>query len=466
MQMGTMSNQENIDFIVKGLKEEALSYYNNKCFLDALNCFKEVEEYKSLDNKDYYLKGLIHESLEQVDEAQNCFYVALRKVPKNKNYLNKFTEYMISHKLEDILLTKLERIIVLRSGTALEIQNYLIDFYLKNKEEDKALKVAMEAIFFNPNNSNILKKIIKIYDKKKAYKQGLLVANQLIELDQKDFEANMLLTNMQFRNNNKDSLPVENIYNFLPMNLDDPCESLSIVFSSIEKKFILKNYMFNTDRLFISENKMTFYTFCFNELKSYIANIIDNKKYKYINLIGSSKGSFAAINYGMALSKEFKDVMFQVVAFSPQTQLYPMNENIGRLPSYRGLNRLAKQNISIKNDLEKHGNLEQLNSEITDNINILAIYGELHERDEKECLRMKSFNCIELKPIESYPFHTSILLFTKKGEALIKGLTSRFDDNTVKNDDNFFAPQNSEELAKNFINSIDRYNYELSDYLI
>lgn len=458
-------NQKTIDSLAVDLRDKALSYFNDKDFNAALNCFKEAEEYKNLDNKDYYLMGLIYEHLEKVDEAQNCFYIALRKLPKNKKYLSKFTDYMISHNLEINLLTKLERIIVLRSGIAIEIQDFLINYYLKNKKYDKALKVALEANFFNADNSHFLKKIVKIYDKKKAYKQGLQVASQLAQLDTKDFEANMLLANMRLKNNIDEYPPAEDIYNFLDVNNDSDSTTLTIVLSSLKGKFMLKNYPFNTDKLFVSEQKMTFYTFAFNNLVSYLLNKITNKKYKKVNIVGYSKGAFAAINVGVNLAQKLNDVDFNIIAFSPQTQLYPLNKNIEKLPSYNTLIKLSTQNISVSKALESFGNLEQLSTRMTKNIKITVLYGELYERDKNECLRIKNIQGITLKPIIGCPFHTTLILFVKKGEDLVNGLMSKIQKN-VKDDDDYFKQDNSEELTHKFMDSIKNSDYELNDYLI
>ena len=56
-----------------------------------------------------------------------------------------------------------------------------------------------------------------------------------------------------------------------------------IMLFSIENKFILRGYNFNTSVLFISEKLMTYYTYQYENLIEYLVDII--KKTIYIKLI-------------------------------------------------------------------------------------------------------------------------------------------------------------------------------------
>ena len=270
---------------------------------------------------------------------------------------------------------------------------------------------------------------------------------------------------MQLRNKITPYIPAENIYKFLPVDLDQPCDSLTIILSSIKGKFLLKGYSINSDRLFIAESKMTSYTYGFEGLKDYLVKWISTKNYKNVNLVGSSKGGFGAINIGVALAKELKNVDFKVASFSPQTQLFPFNTNIDHLPSYIVLNRLAKTHISVQHDLKKYGNLEKIQHDTDDNIKISVIYGDSHERDTIECQRINACSAISYVPVPNYSLHSTLLIFTKKNEELVKAMTSRF-TSTTKTDDDFFTPQNVDEITQDFLKSIDKYQYDLKDYLI
>lgn len=450
---------------IESLRDDASNAYRQGNYQACLAYFEQLKKYTALNNKDIYEMGLAHEAVGQLVAAENCYYVALRKMPKNKHYLKHFQTFMRSQDLGAQFLAYVQKIIALKPEKTVDLQIFLIDYYIAQKDFTQALYHALEANAIIPQHADLLKLIIYIYNKKKMFRQGLCIAKQLIALHPKDFQANVLLKNMYLKNNLAIQPLAENVYNFLDVRQEQPSDTLTIVFSSLEGKFILKNYEFKTDKLFLSENKMTFYTYAFESLRNYLIELISTRQYKKVNLVGSSKGSFAAMNVGMALADALKQVSFQVVAFSPQTQLFPINKNIEKLPSYRTLNTLAKHNISIQSDLENYGNLEKINAKMTNNIKIFTFYGEFHERDKKECLRVVGFNGVELKPVVDYPFHTTILLFTKKGDALINGLTARFSA-TVKTDDDFFAPENADELTQKFLKSIDQHHYNLNDYLL
>lgn len=452
--------------IVDELKENSLRYFNQNEFNMSLKYIREIEKVNKLDSNDYYLMGLIYEVLKQVDEAKNCFYMSLKRAPKNKKKLEKFINYMESNNLEEELQVKLERIVSLKFSLAIEIQIFLINYYFKIKQYDKSLKIALEANLIHPENISVLKKIIKIYEKKKEYKKGLFLSNKLVKLSEKDFESNMILANMKLKNGIEENPPAENIYKFLSVPSENNYfETLTIIFSSIKGKFLIKNYPFKSDKLFIAELKMTSYTYSFENLKNYLSEYISKGGYKKVNLVGSSKGGFAAINMGVALSKEMEEVYFKIASFSPQTQLYPFNENIAHLPSYVVLNKLAKNNISVLSDLKKYGNLNNISTSISKNIKVSVIYGDSHAKDVIECLRIKENSFIEYTPVPNYPLHSTLLIFTKKGDELVKAMTTRF-SSKIKTDDDFFTPDNVDDFTSDFLNSIDRYKYDLNDYLI
>ncbi|MCK8688353.1 hypothetical protein, partial [Pseudomonas umsongensis] len=148
---------------------------------------------------------------------------------------------------------------------------------------------------------------------------------------------------------------------------------------------------------------MNFYIYNFMGLAKFISDIIGGKRYKIVNLIGTSKGSFAAINYGIYLSGLMEGVKFVVLAFSPQTQLFPLNENIKGLPSYVGLLNRSKSRKVLDYSLKKYGCIFERSSEIGVNISINLVYGGLHRRDETECHRISKMKNTYCYPVEGYP---------------------------------------------------------------
>ena len=198
---------------------------------------------------------------------------------------------------------------------------------------------------------------------------------------------------ISFHCNGNRSNNVENFYNF---DFVKKNKILTIVFSSIENKFILRGYNFNTSVLFISEKLMTYYTYQYENLIEYLVDIINENHIHKINLVGSSKGSFAAINVAINLEKKLEKQNMRVVAFSPQSYIFPLNENIKGLPSYKNLLSLSKQYTLMRDDLSRFGNpIERM---IDSNIEIKIIYGGSHKRDEKEAKKLiiNAIKCMNL----------------------------------------------------------------------
>lgn len=116
----------------------------------------------------------------------------------------------------------------------------------------------------------------------------------------------------------------------------------------------------------------------------------------------------------------------------------------------------------MRDDLSRFGNpIERM---IDSNVEIKIIYGGSHKRDEKEAKNFKDFSNVELLPISDYPFHTSMLIYTKKDEKLKLALTRKIDSRSK--DDSFFRPEDNEKLIKEIINKIDFYKFELNEILL
>ncbi|WP_347455429.1 hypothetical protein [Acinetobacter thermotolerans] len=116
----------------------------------------------------------------------------------------------------------------------------------------------------------------------------------------------------------------------------------------------------------------------------------------------------------------------------------------------------------MNDDLVKFGNpINRLNES---NIDIQIVYGGAHHRDKLEAENFSKFSNVILSPIKDYPFHTSLLIYTKKGEKLKQALTRKIDSKSK--DDQFFRPENNEQLILELLNKIEFYNYDLNDILL
>ena len=139
------------------LKEKILTSYNNQDYLSALDYCIQLQGLTKLDNRDYYLMGLIYEKLLRLAEAAKCFYVALRKAPNTKKYLDKYKEFMSTHYSEQEFFNQLKKLITTKPQRTHDLQVLFIDYVIKKKQYAEALTIALETNLFHPNSPEVLK---------------------------------------------------------------------------------------------------------------------------------------------------------------------------------------------------------------------------------------------------------------------------------------------------------------------
>lgn len=178
--------------------------------------------------------------------------------------------------------------------------------------------------------------------------------------------------------------------------------------------FWLYKKEFLCDVLFVSL-AVSYSYFCFSTsaLSKKILKLIDANKYKKIILSGSSKGGTGAILIGALLSNFLKDIDIEVHAFSPQTQIYPINSNILSIPTYKELISISENDPIIRKNLEKFGNLSKIITQ-SNNIKITIYSGELSEKDMEEAnrLKIKNKNKVSINTVLGYPYHNVAELYT------------------------------------------------------
>lgn len=116
----------------------------------------------------------------------------------------------------------------------------------------------------------------------------------------------------------------------------------------------------------------------------------------------------------------------------------------------------------MNSDLSSFGN--PVDRMYNTKVDIKIVYGGAHSRDKIEAENFSGFSNVTLLPIQNYPFHTSLLIYTKKGEKLKEALTRKIDSRSK--DDHFFRPNNNEILICEILNKVDIYEFELNEILL
>lgn len=433
-------------------------YFNLKKFDLAHQEISKISSKERMNSRYYFLKGRILQKLGELEPAIDDFFIAVRKKPDNNKYLKtyislmnkqkKYTNlyenlsFLSNLKKVDSFFLEIEKIkVLIKLGNFDLVDKLIATLSPKNIDEKDAYYEVKGDFYYNLGDTD---KALNCYSNinKKSVETILKV------LDKSE-------RNEVFLNNNFDS-----IYGF--HFLDKGTKNLTVVFSPILDKFVLRSYPFKSSVLFVCEKTFTYYTLAYEQLVDYINSIVSDKRIDKVTLTGSSKGSFAAINIGIGLSHKMKNGKVRSIAFSPQTQLSPLNENISRLPSYNLLRKKSKSSSTVAHYLLNYGNIEKriLNSDL----DIHIVYGDAHPRDKFEAERLANYSNVSLRPIMNYPFHTSVLLYTRKGESLINALTNKV--HSLNKDDAFFVPENNDKLVNDFISVANNYHYDLNELIL
>ncbi|WP_347455428.1 hypothetical protein [Acinetobacter thermotolerans] len=305
-------------------------YFNLKKYEESCQYFLKINDVNLKDNKYFFFKGKIFEKIGDFEKAEHGYYVALRKSPKNRRYLKKYIEYSCKFNYYGSAIKKIEKLVRSKPEKSFYLNLEIAKFYIQKNDLKKAFFILKNISSSNEIEQSLIQETYSlIYESFGDYETAL---RKLDVINSLDIYQALKKDELIFKNESKRS---NNIFDFYNFNYLEKNNILTIIFSSIENKFILKGYDFNTSSLFVSEKLMTYYTYQYENLINYIVNIVKENNFEKINLVGSSKGSFAAINVAVGLEKQLEQKKIRVIAFSPQSYIYPLNNNIKGLPSYK-----------------------------------------------------------------------------------------------------------------------------------
>jgi len=445
--------------------ERGICFHALKKWEECIESLANIDAYGEVKAKYFNARGDARKNIADWTGAESDYYVALWKSPTNEKYLRSYVGAAKKNKNDKYTL-ELQRICDINPSKSLLISSTIAKDELKNHKEAGILRMLNSCSNYvnDPFAIRAMADALHVADEKVLSLRLMEKAFSLLKEKPAPVSWNYDYSDISYEVSGQFDYPeISRLYNHDYVEKDPDSNVLNLVFSSVVNKFVMRKYDFNGDVLFLAEREMNFYTYNFIGLAKFISEIASRKRYKTVNLIGTSKGSFAAISYGIYLSKLMESVKFVVLAFSPQTQLFPLNENIKGLPSYVSLLNRCKSRKVLDYSLKKHGCLSDRSGEIGDNISINLVYGGLHKRDEAESLRvsrMKNTNCY---PVEGYPLHGTVALFLYKGEKLLTSLKQGLA--TGGGDDAFFMTKSDDYDLSDFVNGEYYKGLDLNDFL-
>jgi tetratricopeptide (TPR) repeat protein len=237
---------------------------------------------------------------------------------------------------------------------------------------------------------------------------------------------------------------------------------LYVIFSPVKGRHIFGRVDFKGDTLMLCEERLTYYTYNMTSLLSYLRSVIDDNGYQKVCMIGSSKGAYAALWISGWCARELPRVGFLAIAFSPQTQVWPINGNIHDLPSYQKLRKMAEKSITTDEDLQRYGSLKWLEDLRLPNIEGKVIFGACLPRDTMEAERLKDVPHLTLVPIPNFMFHGTAALYTKQKASLRRVLIGA---DARSADDAYFNHGDSERMVDDFLKTLDPATYTMDALL-
>lgn len=193
----------------------------------------------------------------------------------------------------------------------------------------------------------------------------------------------------------------------------DPKDLVISVSSAVKPAFYGTN--FNKNTLYIGDKSLSYYTKSADIMAAGLNGFFRKNKFERVVFLGVSKGGFGALLLSQLCSKINENILFKVLAFSPQVLLYPRDRALS-FPSYSKLIAATKTDIQLEADLMEFGQLKAFTQE---NNTATVFFGGNNHEDSAEAIRLKGWN-LERNgiPISGHLSHIPFVVDTKNPTAL------------------------------------------------
>lgn len=198
------------------------------------------------------------------------------------------------------------------------------------------------------------------------------------------------------------------IHDQYDLNYDDRGSEALIVVFSPNPRPTLRKYPFAHDCLYVADRKLQYYTRNPGRQTMTLHGFIQRCGYRKVAFVGSSKGGAGALLWSSLISKWERSFELFCLAFSPQTLLFPFNENLVSLPSYVNNIRSLESDEGTRANFEAYGDIPKALAARA--APTLVTYSAKNKMDCVEAERLASIDEVQLNPI-NIGFHGSITPF-------------------------------------------------------
>ncbi len=192
------------------------------------------------------------------------------------------------------------------------------------------------------------------------------------------------------------------------LNYDQRGSDCLIVIFSPNPRATLRKYPFTHDCLYVADRRLQYYTRNPGRQTMSLHGFFQRCEYRKVAFVGSSKGGAGALLWSSLISKWERSFELFCMAFSPQTQLLPFNENLASLPSYVNNMQSLDGDPGTRANFEAYGNIPAMLSAHA--ATTLVTYSVKNRMDRLEAERLEGIDHVRLNPI-NLAFHGSITPF-------------------------------------------------------
>lgn len=211
-----------------------------------------------------------------------------------------------------------------------------------------------------------------------------------------------------------------------------PSTDTLILNLSAWRKFMLGGVAFPFTTLDMVDKYDRYYVYGAAHLLRALKTFIVENGFRFVFLMGSSKGGFGSLMLSTHLAEEFPDIHFKVVAFSPQAAVWPPNPELP-YKTYKKMIATAEAGDKLlQSDLELFGTKPQLGGHR--NASYFISYGNRNRLDVKQVRELGKFKAtLEPLPMSS---HTSMVPYLcnandpEKARRVVTQMISRMDSDS------------------------------------
>jgi hypothetical protein len=188
----------------------------------------------------------------------------------------------------------------------------------------------------------------------------------------------------------------------------DRSSDILIIQLSPSPHLTLQKYELPFSILYVADRHLTYYTTSPRHVLSIILDGCEAAGFRKVVFVGSSKGATGALLWSAIANGSRRKLRISCLAFSPQTLLYPHNENLAILPSYgRWAHSKNDENHHVKN-FRFYGNIVE--HMVGRTPQTVVYYSRGNKMDRLEVEPLEGMPGVTLVPME-LPFHGSVMPF-------------------------------------------------------